>query len=691
MYPLIAVLTIMTAISTANASPQPGDVFRERVWKGPYLNASGWQRVTDPDATHAGAAEFLPNPVNSTTLDDLEDAVRAELYIEQWGGHAGTSAKRLRLNGNDWIDIPEPAAIPGDAGDGREFPECYQYFTYPSVPLPLDQLIEGENSFEFTCDRQICFNFGWGQWGVYAATFRIYYDPSSPHATGRIVSPTSGTTFADSLHILLEGDDDIEQVDFIGLYEEYDYEGNGIYRQWHYNYRYGEIKRHLGTATEPPYAITWNAEWVPDQDEPIQIVARVKHADGTYYMTEAVDNIHLERTDRSVKLYKPFDVPGGWQTRAQKRHRCKVFVSHDLSRATAAQMILTTWSGGHADSIGINDSAVVKKVGSYHTYSFDEIDLPLGLIRPGTNVFFTYARTTHHGIEVLWPGIALKVEYAGKIDTESETKVREEPIYADGLSDKWQVEELPPRLFYETRVDLAADAQAFQGQNALGLESPERFWELKLIPTVPVDISRHRALRFAFLPHSVELPDPGSFNISGWFKLNVNEQRTITLMSPKISFVDIQSPTWQTVEIPLDTLGLRFPYLESLRFYGEFTGRFYLDDLRLLPSEENTAVLTSDVQPLSSGTRLLPNFPNPFNGQTTIRFELPQTENIDLGIYNLAGQHLLTLTRGQYPSGTHTLQWDGRGANGRSLSSGVYFYRLESESRSTSRRLLLLQ
>ena len=105
MYPLIAILTIMTTVSIANASPKPNDVFREHVWKGPYVNAGNWQRVTDPDASHAGAAEFLPNPVNSVTLENLEGAVRAELYIEQWGGHAGTSAKRLRLNDNAWIDI----------------------------------------------------------------------------------------------------------------------------------------------------------------------------------------------------------------------------------------------------------------------------------------------------------------------------------------------------------------------------------------------------------------------------------------------------------------------------------------------------------------------------------------------------------------------------------------------------------
>ena len=85
------------------------------MWKGPFVNAGNWQRVTDPDARHEGAAEFRPNPVNTVAIDDLDRAVGAEVVLEQWGGHAGTSDKRLRLNGNDWIAIPEPA-IPGDAG-----------------------------------------------------------------------------------------------------------------------------------------------------------------------------------------------------------------------------------------------------------------------------------------------------------------------------------------------------------------------------------------------------------------------------------------------------------------------------------------------------------------------------------------------------------------------------------------------
>jgi hypothetical protein len=105
------------------------------------------------------------------------------------------------------------------------------------------------------------------------------YDDTRPHATGRITSPTRGTTFGDSLVLRLDSaDPDIAQVDFIGLYKDFDYEGNGVYRQWHYNYRYGRISRHLGSVAEAPLALTWHTDWVPDQDLPIQVVARIRNA-----------------------------------------------------------------------------------------------------------------------------------------------------------------------------------------------------------------------------------------------------------------------------------------------------------------------------------------------------------------------------------------------------------------------------
>ena len=133
------------------ADPGPGDIFREYTWS-PNASGGGWRRVTDPNSSNY----FITNIGGNVLIDDLEGAVRAEIYLELWGGHAGTSDKRIRVNNGDWLEVPAPPAIPGDAGHRGHptQPECYQHFTYTSIPVPLEQLQEGRNTFGFTSGGQ---------------------------------------------------------------------------------------------------------------------------------------------------------------------------------------------------------------------------------------------------------------------------------------------------------------------------------------------------------------------------------------------------------------------------------------------------------------------------------------------------------------------------------------------------------
>jgi len=474
---------LFLAHTPLGADPGPGDIFREYLWKGPFVNASNWQRVTDPQAANQGAHTFLPNPVNKISIEDLDQAVRAEVYLELWGGHAGTSDKRLRLNGHDWIPIPEASEIPGSAGTLP--PECYQQFRYPSVPIPLDQLRPGENTFEFTSGRQICFNFGWGQWGVYGVTFRIYYTAEKPHPQGRVISPIASADLSDTWTLSADvssATSSVEHVDFIGHYQDFDYEGNGRTRQWHYNYRYGNITRHLGTTSEAPFDISMDAAWVPDQSAPIQIMARIRDTAGINYMTPAVEGFHLQRRDRRVKLYLPHQVPGSWQTRAGRRHRSDVFVPYDLQYATAALMVLTTWSGSHANAIGLNDSTLVPRVGKDHNYSYDVVPVPLDYLRQGTNTFFTFSSTEHHGIEVLWPGIVLQVEYEGLEETAA-IPHQDLEIYSDAAAHNWAVDHVGDG----TELDTAVHDSVFSGTRAIELRVAQGQWRLDLIPDLPTD------------------------------------------------------------------------------------------------------------------------------------------------------------------------------------------------------------
>ena len=80
------------------------------------------------------------------------------------------------------------------------------------------------------------------------------------------------------------------------------------------------------------------------------------------------------------------------------------------------------------------------------------------------------------------------------------------------------------------------------------------------------------------------------------------------------------------------------------------------------------------------------NFPNPFNPSTQIVFSLTRSDHIRLDVYNVAGHCLTTLAQGRYSAGEHVVTWDAG-----SQSSGVYFYRLTTNSGVLTRKMLLIK
>ncbi|MEW6701085.1 MAG: T9SS type A sorting domain-containing protein [Bacteroidota bacterium] len=89
--------------------------------------------------------------------------------------------------------------------------------------------------------------------------------------------------------------------------------------------------------------------------------------------------------------------------------------------------------------------------------------------------------------------------------------------------------------------------------------------------------------------------------------------------------------------------------------------------------------------------RLLNNYPNPFNPSTKIVFEIPQSENVSLVIYNIAGQLIRTLADENFPAGRFEKVWDGRDNLGREVSSGIYIYRLKAGAFNRSARMVLMK
>ena len=107
--------------------------------------------------------------------------------------------------------------------------------------------------------------------------------------------------------------------------------------------------------------------------------------------------------------------------------------------------------------------------------------------------------------------------------------------------------------------------------------------------------------------------------------------------------------------------------------------------------EDNFGLTPGFIATLPGGFTLSQNYPNPFNPETTIHFDLPHSEEIELEVYNLAAQRVATLVRGYRDAGSYSVRWDGANDAGVGLATGVYFYRLTAGTRVQTKKLLLLR
>ncbi len=85
------------------------------------------------------------------------------------------------------------------------------------------------------------------------------------------------------------------------------------------------------------------------------------------------------------------------------------------------------------------------------------------------------------------------------------------------------------------------------------------------------------------------------------------------------------------------------------------------------------------------------NFPNPFNPTTTIHYTLGHSGHIVLEIYNVLGQRVRQLVEADQPIGTYSVLWDGKSDGGVSAASGVYFYRIRTQTFSDVKRMVLIK
>ncbi len=141
----------------------------------------------------------------------------------------------------------------------------------------------------------------------------------------------------------------------------------------------------------------------------------------------------------------------------------------------------------------------------------------------------------------------------------------------------------------------------------------------------------------------------------------------------------------------------------GLLFYDDFTWGAFVISPGVGPMNDGGRVMFTELQivfpsnasddpTVSPVTNMLnQNYPNPFNPETTISFDMPKTANANLSVYNVKGQLVKTLHNGIANFGRNTVVWNGTDNNGNKVTSGLYFYRLTTDGKVETRKMMLMK
>ncbi len=170
--------------------------------------------------------------------------------------------------------------------------------------------------------------------------------------------------------------------------------------------------------------------------------------------------------------------------------------------------------------------------------------------------------------------------------------------------------------------------------------------------------------------------------IEGWNTIELDNEFEFVTGSFFIVFVNVNNTS--AIGFDEDTNGMTWSSTDGGANWADVTEGNLL--VRAIVEDGGTDNDNNEVLPFVSSVS---NYPNPFNPETTISFNMSKTGKANVSIYNIKGQLVKSLLNGTVSAGQKDLVWNGTDNNNNSVASGVYFYKVETSNQTINRKMVL--
>lgn len=373
----------------------------------------GRWRVNDPGISlHDTFGPRSETRANGLVLiraeENLFNIEKAELYMEIWGGHPGTSDKAFYVNGRGNYAIP---------GYGTEAYQCT--YAYPSIPIEVSHLVRGINAFQFAGEATHTF---WGHYIMDEVALQLTLKPDHPEMSERGLDGAATVQLEDrqlepvtplALNVPDAWLEKIEKVVYLGHYLGFDDNGNRRELDWHGYTHDREWQNVIGKSTEAPFTVEWDTRMLPDAGTPLQVKAIVYFKNNLRYETPVESGLTLPKKRQTVQLYTCSDIPVPFWSRDKQLREATLLLPEPLPKIDQVEIWVKVWDGGAGEvdePFKLNGHAYNIISGTAnHDVVFTRVSVDPAHLKPGANIFTLYSDTHHHGIEVLRPGPCLIV------------------------------------------------------------------------------------------------------------------------------------------------------------------------------------------------------------------------------------------------------------------------------------------